>query len=214
MHYLIDGYNLLFRSLRGSEDDFKQLRENFVKRLAEQIARARLSVTLVFDSHHIEGLGDRGAKETILIHFTDHKETADEYILGMVKKSLNPKEITVVTSDSRLAWASRGKGSFSMPVEEFRMMLAKKEIKEERKGKPLKEEITKNIEQKKPLKIKDKRAKTDQERWEEAFMKGEAETDQERKMASLDLRDEVIRKEGLMTDKERWLRAFEREVEE
>lgn len=223
MLYLIDGYNLLFRSLRASEDDFKRVRENFIIHLSEQIEKARLKAKLIFDAPHTESFVERSAALTLPIIYTDHKQTADEYILEFVSQEKHPKEVTVVTSDSRLAWAARGKGAYSMSVEEFRVMLGKKGMKEERRKEERREEQgnqgNQGIKESKKLEVK--RKPTDMERWEEAFQKDEGQRTKDEKsgtgikeLENQRSKGSEKRQEGLMTDMERWLKAFEEKKEE
>ncbi|MGA8163726.1 MAG: NYN domain-containing protein [Waddliaceae bacterium] len=106
MHYLIDGYNLLFR-MAGARDDLRSQREQLIAELTEKIEFLKLNVSLVFDSHSQEGDRSRSHFHSLEICFTAEGETADAYILSKLKSAKNPSQETVVTSDKTLAWKAR-----------------------------------------------------------------------------------------------------------
>ena len=118
MHYFIDGYNLMFRVLRTG-DDLQKQRESIVSDLNKKIQLLNLNVTIVFDAHYQYGEGSRSLFESLEISFTDHGESADDYILKRVKSSPNPKQETVVTSDNKLAWRVRSLLGKTESVKEF-----------------------------------------------------------------------------------------------
>lgn len=124
MHYYIDGYNLLFRTVRAADDgDLRTQREKVIVELAAKINIAALDATLVFDSQFKAGPGEILCLESLDIHFTDEGVTADDYIIDSLRRAEHPRSITVVTSDGRLAWRARRKMAQSMPVEEFLALL-------------------------------------------------------------------------------------------
>lgn len=126
MHYYIDGYNLLFR-VRCAADDLKTKREQVVQDLSEKIRFLGLEATLVFDSQYQLDEGQRRSHlQQIEILFSSHGETADELILDELKNEKNPAQITVVTSDKKLAWLARRKGVKTETVEDFMVWLNKR----------------------------------------------------------------------------------------
>lgn len=125
MLYYIDGYNLMFRILRVS-DDLQAQREQIIHDLSIKIELLSIEAILVFDSQHQVGPGSCSHFKQLEIRFTEGGETADEYILKAVKRADNPQNITVITSDKKLAWLSRRRSAKTETVEEFITWLNKR----------------------------------------------------------------------------------------
>lgn len=118
MHYFIDGYNMLFRLLHGSED-LQSQRESFIYDLNKKISLLKLDVSIVFDSTFQIGGRSRSHYDSVEILYSAEGETADEYILDEIKNTLHPQQETVVTSDKKLAWQVRNRLAHTETVEEF-----------------------------------------------------------------------------------------------
>lgn len=118
MHYLIDGYNLLFRRLE-SRQSIQNQRQNLINALQKIAHTLNLSATVVFDSTYQEYEGSRSHIQTLEVVFTDQGQTADDYIVDEVRRHSNPRQLIVVTSDNKLAWRSRQLGAKTESVEEF-----------------------------------------------------------------------------------------------
>lgn len=118
MHYFIDGYNLLFRILQAG-DDLAKKRQRIIEDLNKKIQLIGLDVTIVFDSHYRYGGSERTHYNHLEIQFTNQGESADDFIINELKRTKNPREHTVVTSDNKLAWYARRKAAHSQSVEEF-----------------------------------------------------------------------------------------------
>lgn len=130
MHYWVDGYNLLFRTSAARHYElFKEQREDFIQHLVNKIRVARLSASLVFDSHYQPGSGHIRSLLNVNIHFTNEGQTADDYILEQISCSKIPKHHTVVTSDEGLAWHARLREAHSQSVKEFLNLLSRKAAK-------------------------------------------------------------------------------------
>lgn len=198
MHYLIDGYNLFFRTTRGEEGrHFQTEREKIILYLSEQLEIAKLQATLVFDAAWQEGPSQTKIKGSLEIHYTESGESADDWIVTEVKKSPLPIEIMVVTSDRNLAWRSRNKGAQTIHVEEFMKFVRRLVIKKSRAAPP-KVSPSPLVVHPKPL--------TDFERYEQAF----AQESEEPKNPGKKLKPKDIKPfEPPLTDYERWLKAFE-----
>lgn len=125
MHYILDGYNILFRTLRKG-GDLKTQRASFLAELNDKIKLLGMDVTLVFDAQYAEGDASRSFYDAVEVHFTDQGETADEYILKHVRRSSHPRQEVVVTSDARLAWAVRRQLVRTETVEKFLSSLNKR----------------------------------------------------------------------------------------
>ncbi len=118
MHYYIDGYNLLFRVVEASAD-LQSQRDALLQELAQKAQAIDLSATLVFDAHHQPGPVSRGHFKSLEIVYTSEKESADEYIHRAVTRIKNPRFITVVTSDKKLAWLCRLHGANTESISAF-----------------------------------------------------------------------------------------------
>jgi len=118
MHYFIDGYNLLFRILQAG-DDLAKKRQHIIEDLNRKIQLLGLDVTIVFDSHYRCGESERTHYNHLEIQFTNQGESADDFIINELKRTKNPRQETVVTSDNKLAWYARRKAAHSQSVEEF-----------------------------------------------------------------------------------------------
>lgn len=125
MHYFIDGYNLMFKTLSPGID-LKSQREQVILTLNEKVQALKLNATIVFDAQYQLGEGSRSHFQTLEICFTDEGETADDYILRAIKRSKNPKLETVVTSDKKLAERSRRLLANTQSVKQFLDWLEKK----------------------------------------------------------------------------------------
>lgn len=130
MHYLIDGYNLLFRTLRGrSGENLKEERNRIAEELGNKLLIAGIEATLIFDSYYQVGPRERFYQFGLDVHYTDEKQTADEYILEGVRHASRPQDYIVVTSDRGLARRAAGKGAKIQTIEAFKSMLQRIYIK-------------------------------------------------------------------------------------
>lgn len=124
MHYIIDGYNLLFRRFKGV-DDLKASRQRIIEELDRKTGVARLNASLVFDAPFQQGEGSRFHFHHLEILFTASGESADDFILNTLRTADSPQRKTIVTSDKQLACHARGLGAKSQTVEEFSKSLLK-----------------------------------------------------------------------------------------
>jgi len=118
MHYYIDGYNLLFRTARAG-DDLQTQRQYIIEELNTMLQVAEIDATVVFDAQYQPGESARSHYKHLMIQFTAIGETADELILDELKRTLKPRQETVVTSDKKLAWLARRLSAKTESVEEF-----------------------------------------------------------------------------------------------
>lgn len=133
MHYLIDGYNLLFL-LFDSPDNLQSNRKKVIDFLEESLLSLNLGVTLVFDASHQEGNRHPFEYlESFDILFTPKGQTADDFILEKVEFSLHPAETTVVTSDKRLGMQCRHLGAHIQSLKQFFSWLSKKRSDQSKK---------------------------------------------------------------------------------
>ena len=195
-HYLIDGYNWLFRSTRGRNEERLQIeRERLCHELSIRLSIAGMQATIVFDSHFQPGPGEKQHLKGILIYFTDKGQTADDYILDLIKYSSKPRDYTVITSDLRLAWAVRQKSGQTLDIPAFQKVLDRIYLKKSRKNIHKAPSIASKIIPKMSL----------QDYYEQAFEKRFTENAQKNPS---DKKVNVSKKKEI-SDNERWKRAFE-----
>jgi predicted RNA-binding protein with PIN domain len=134
MHYLIDAYNLLFRSLK-KRGPLQKTRQHLIEEINEEVSQLKLSVTLVFD-----GADDslphptRGHFDAVEIVYTSKKQTADEYIFEEASYSRTPAQITVVTNDRELAAKCRLLNTKILTIDQFLAFLMKKKAKKKKQS--------------------------------------------------------------------------------
>ncbi len=132
MHYLIDGYNWIFRILRAGNDLIEQ-RTKMVRELNEKAQYLDLNMTIVFDAHHQGGELHKSHFKHVEIVFTAAGETADDYILHYLKHCRLPDECTVVTSDKKLAWQARRRSAKTEEISPFLQWLDKRYVNKKRR---------------------------------------------------------------------------------
>jgi predicted RNA-binding protein with PIN domain len=120
MKYLIDGYNLMFRSLHAGKN-LQEQREELIAHINSMVKLCEMEVTMVFDSKQPEIT--RSHFDSLEIIYTDENQSADDYLIWIVKHAAYPIRNTVVTSDNRLAWSIRRHGAKSESIEQFMAML-------------------------------------------------------------------------------------------
>jgi hypothetical protein len=125
MHYIIDGYNLIFRlgltpvSLQGK-------REKLIETINQKASALQLSCTIVFDAAFSPGESTRSHIHHLEIIFSSQGQTADEWIIEDLKHKKSPQKIILVTSDKQLAWYARQMNVASQTIEEFMETLEKR----------------------------------------------------------------------------------------
>lgn len=117
MHYVIDGYNLLFRLL-SPDDKIDYYRESLIKILVQQSSEKKIGITLVFDAHNRKETGYRTHKGPVEIIYTDQGQTADAYILENLRSGT-----IVVTSDNHLARHVKNSGHQTISNDKFIKMI-------------------------------------------------------------------------------------------
>jgi hypothetical protein len=132
MHYLIDGYNLLFR-LKNERKSLQKKREEILLALSEKSEELKLHITIVFDATKEEFEGStRGHFKDLEIVYTSKKQSADAYIIAMIECCKYPQKEIVVTSDRDLARHCAALGARSLSIEAFFKMLQSKKKKQKR----------------------------------------------------------------------------------
>ncbi len=125
MHYIIDGYNLLFRILTKGEDLASQ-RQHIIESLNRKIQVIGIDVSIVFDSNYNITESTKSHYNHLEIQFTSKGITADDWIINLIKRSKIPEHAIVVTSDKRLSVQIRQLLGKTETVEEFVTQLNKR----------------------------------------------------------------------------------------
>lgn len=139
MHYLIDGYNLLFRILE-SKKSLQTQRELIVHSLQKEFKSLHLKGTIVFDGRHRRdeesGLTYRSP---LVVAYSHQGQTADQYILEKLENA-PVSETCVVTDDRFLANASHGLGANTLHINAFLRLVEKKRTAQQQKQDSFREE--------------------------------------------------------------------------
>lgn len=188
-HYLIDGYNLFFRTAAGQDgSSFRQERDKTIQLISAQLKVTGFAASLVFDAAWQEGPSEKHVKGDLEIIYTDSGESADDWIVNEVKRSLKPSQLIVVTSDRKLAWRARMKGALTLTVEDFLKLVRR--VARKKLAKPVEAKLP-------PKLVQREKPPTLNERYEKLF---------EEKTDAPQIKQ---KKETPISDYERWLKAFE-----
>lgn len=225
LHYYIDGYNLLFRTLKAG-DEFKKKREEITLDLETKLSALRIDATIVFDSQYTEDDVASSHYKSLKIIFTALKQTADDFILQELKRSPDPSQNTVVTSDKKLAFSSRLRLAKTESVEEFFSWVnrrIKNKLKEKKQLlKPSKEPLQERLPPPKPTPAPKEEGSFDY--YLDAFEANAKDIEKSEKFltkrsklkTSIPKADPKKKsktsEESHESDMERWRRAFERNV--
>lgn len=156
MHYLIDGYNLLFRQEREGRN-LETKRETLVRSIASSFNHLRIKGTIVFDAPHQTGAAVLSWMGLLRIVYTDWQETADSWILSYLRHSQDANRFTLVTADRDLAFQARQLRAKTISTSNFLLLIDKKLKKqkpispcrsspiEKMPGSPLNEEETRYL---------------------------------------------------------------------
>ncbi len=126
MYYLIDGYNLIF-SLKPTKESLRSLREKMIHFLQKECLRRKMSGTLVFDgAHRRDEESGLNYASPLVIAYAPKGQSADEYIVEILKTAKNPKQMTVVTNDKGLSRHAQSCNAKSLKNDEFLSRLAKR----------------------------------------------------------------------------------------
>lgn len=199
MKFLVDGYNLMFRSLHAGKN-LQQQREELIAHINTMVKVCEMTVTMVFDSQQPEFT--RSHFDSLEIIYTDENQSADDYLLSMVKHSQQPHQLTIVTSDKRLAWSARRHAAKTETIEKFMEMLYRRARNAKRKlsepPKLLPEPPSK------PKTNREITVKTGNDRYLDEFEQRFRKLVQEGKAKEIELGPEG----KYLTEEERWLDLF------
>lgn len=153
MHYFIDGYNLLFRSVDVEKSPFQALRQSLVHTLDEHVSGLQIDVTVVFDSQFTPEESVRSHFRHLEIIYSHAGLTADDLIIRLLQRCQSPHLETIVTSDKDLALKARNLGAKVVGVSEFMHWLSKRQLNLSRSKRPKQSKLIKPLESKKTTAI-------------------------------------------------------------
>lgn len=118
---IVDGYNVLGASSEAAlSGSLEEARDRLIRRLSEYQAISGRKVILVFDAHRMPGAGTKQELEQIEVHYTRHRETADERIEKLVRQLRQPgRQIFVATSDYLEQRMVFGQGAYRISSREL-----------------------------------------------------------------------------------------------
>ncbi|GAB4193540.1 MAG: hypothetical protein Tsb0015_16310 [Simkaniaceae bacterium] len=163
MHYLIDGYNLLFHVFPQTKD-FIACQSVLWDKLQELLTSFPSNATVVLDSFEENGRSypSKAQIENLEIIYSPQQMSADEYILEYLQTHTAINQV-VVTSDRALAEKAKRLGAKILTVEDFLNKIRKKRKRkkqEEQKEKAIQKDTKDNIDR--LLKIFEKRLKEEE----------------------------------------------------
>ncbi len=209
MHYIIDGYNLLFR-LYGDRHHLESRRRAFIQEIEKKAALLSMNVTIVFDGHFAEEEETRSHYRVLEIIYSSHGESADELILSELASSLDPRREVVVTSDRDLCRRAKQFHSQTESAESFYRTLDQRYKK--RKKKDASEEAPRKTIEKPPPPVYHETAKTTQDDPLEKIF--EERLKEEEKKSRRSRKKPKSKNENKIDDFKRWQRIFEERLKE
>ena len=116
LHYLIDGYNLLFALPQMPQGTWLEKRLGLMLWLSQTRPQGRNLATIVFDNR--QGWGDEEQHQDVTVVYTSG-ETADDWIASKVRSTKNPRILVVVSNDKGIQKMIRGTGARWMSAHYF-----------------------------------------------------------------------------------------------
>ncbi len=177
MHYLIDGYNLLFQMSWLRESALQTARQKLLLELEGYASKLSIHISIVFDAPFQSDSLSRSHFKSLEIIFTSQGQTADQFLIDWLSH-LQAKNYTVITSDRSLAKNARMSGAKVENVATFLAMLKKRLLKKQKRLLEKVESTKAPIQQRfvpPPLKKKPSHGKeelpplTDLDAWERLF---------------------------------------------
>jgi predicted RNA-binding protein with PIN domain len=116
MHYLIDGYNLLFLLFKDQEIELEKQRDSLISLIINKDIKGK--VLIVFD-------GDQEEESQYYIHekfrivYTAKNETADQYIIQKIAYFKKQGPYLLISSDKRLTSVATYEGAYHLSAESF-----------------------------------------------------------------------------------------------
>lgn len=128
---LIDGYNVLFQTLRGTLDGRRvaEQREILVERIGRHCAATRQRARIFFDPGRRGALaGFNQVRKRPPVEVIQLSEvSADDAIRAIVESGTDRTAYCIVSSDREVAGAAQRRNFETMPAEEFLAQVAQRE---------------------------------------------------------------------------------------
>jgi len=137
---ILDGYNVIHK-ISGMKEKLAESLEAARKALALYLSGWRrrypnARVSIVFDGRDNGFPSEQNTKLAgITCVFTHSGETADERIISIIRKSVNPRNITVITEDNSIRNSSRAYGAEVKKIDFLLPHRKKKEKRSKDRGK-------------------------------------------------------------------------------
>ncbi|MEJ2717133.1 MAG: NYN domain-containing protein [Deltaproteobacteria bacterium] len=110
MPYLVDGNNVMAQTV-GWHRDRAAARKRLIRDLARFVAIRKVKVRVVFDGSPDDEFPEGRKYKSVLVLYAKQGSDADSRIKGLVDKSTNKRDITVVSSDKALGSYVAGRGA-------------------------------------------------------------------------------------------------------
>ena len=120
MAYIVDGNNVMGQ-MPGWHRDKSKARRALLELLGEFARVKKARVTAVFDGAPDPAVPEGSAFRGVKVLYAERGSDADTRIVRLVEESLNPRGLTVVTSDRNLAFLVRSRGAAVSRSGKFRM---------------------------------------------------------------------------------------------
>lgn len=127
MHFLIDGYNVIFALRALLEEhavafDPNAERDRLLGLLSRYRRRNPIEMHVVFDGGRTDYSSVLTRREQgIVVSYTTQGETADDFIKDVVRHSHSPKSIVLVTADRDILRTAKRRKAKMVPSQEFAM---------------------------------------------------------------------------------------------
>jgi len=116
LHYLIDGYNVLFAFPEMPPGTWIEKRLGLLLWLSQVRPQGKNPSTVVFDNR--QGWGNEEHHHDITVVYTSG-ETADDWIIRKVRETKNPRVLVVVSNDKGIRQMIQGTGARWMSAQFF-----------------------------------------------------------------------------------------------
>lgn len=125
MAYIVDGNNVMGQ-IPGWHRDKSKSRRQLLEKLAAFASVERARVTVVFDGGADNEVPEGSAFHGVKVLYAERGSDADSRIESLVKRSLDPRGLTIVTSDRHLAFLVRPSGAAVIRSGEFRSRMERR----------------------------------------------------------------------------------------
>lgn len=134
MHYILDGYNFLFRLSKTYKVLIEQ-KKQILSSISKWVSLHKIRMTFVFDSKQKDRFeAIRSHLKQLEIIYTPTHQSADDYIIQLIEKASHPAQKTVVSSDREVTGKAKQLGAKTQTIEQFLSWIVKKKGKKRTKN--------------------------------------------------------------------------------